>query len=177
MIEEKTIKVYEYNDLNEKAKEKALNWFIENNEYTYLKEDLIEELKHVLGKNKIGFDESLKIYYSFSYSQGDGFCFEGDFEYKDYQINIKHNGHYYHKNSVNIEMINEAGESVEEDIENFTEMSNTNEEFEIIFNDICDELEKIGYSYIESENSEENFRDWSIANDYKFLEDGSFWKF
>jgi|TARA_Y100000310_G_scaffold299507_1_gene334415 hypothetical protein len=168
MIEERTIKVYEYNDLNEKAKEKALNWFRENNNYDFLSDDLEEDLKELLRVNKISFDESLKIYYSLSYSQGDGFCFEGDFEYKDYQINIKNSGHYSHKNSVNIEITKEDGEDAKEEIY---------KEFKNIFDDICDELEKIGYSYIESENSEENFRDWSNANDYRFLEDGSFWKF
>tara|TARA_R100000049_G_C1877953_1_gene35339 strand:- start:59 stop:565 length:507 start_codon:yes stop_codon:yes gene_type:complete len=168
MIEEKTIKVYEYNDLNEKAKEKALNWFRENNNYDFLSDNLEEDLKELLRVNKISFDESLKIYYSLSYSQGDGFCFEGDFEYKDYQINIKNSGHYSHKNSVNIEITKEDGEDAKEEIY---------KEFKNIFDDICDELEKIGYSYIESENSEENFIEMSNANEYKFLEDGSFWKF
>jgi hypothetical protein len=168
MIEEKTIKVYEYNDLNEKAKEKALNWFRENNNYDFLSDDLEEDLKELLRVNKISFDESLKIYYSLSYSQGDGFCFEGDFEYKDYQINIKNSGHYSHKNSVNIEITKEDGEDAKEEIY---------KEFKNIFDDICDELEKIGYSYIESENSEENFIEMSNANEYKFLEDGSFWNF
>jgi hypothetical protein len=168
MIEERTIKVYEYNDLNEKAKEKALNWFRENNNYDFLSDDLEEDLKELLRVNKISFDESLKIYYSLSYSQGDGFCFEGDFEYKDYQINIKNSGHYSHKNSVNIEITKEDGEDAKEEIY---------KEFKNIFDDICDELEKIGYSYIESENSEENFIEMSNANEYKFLEDGSFWKF
>ena len=168
MIEERTIKVYEYNDLNEKAKEKALNWFIENNNYDFLSDNLEEDLKELLRVNKISFDESLKIYYSLSYSQGDGFCFEGDFEYKDYQINIKNSGHYSHKNSVKIEITKEDGEDAKEEIY---------KEFKNIFDDICDELEKIGYSYIESENSEENFIEMSNANEYKFLEDGSFWKF
>ena len=168
MIEERTIKVYEYNDLNEKAKEKALNWFIENNNYDFLSDNLEEDLKELLRVNKISFDESLKIYYSLSYSQGDGFCFEGDFEYKDYQINIKNSGHYSHKNSVNIEITKEDGEDAKEEIY---------KEFKNIFDDICDELEKIGYSYIESENSEENFIEMSNANEYKFLEDGSFWEF
>jgi len=168
MIEERTIKVYEYNDLNEKAKEKALNWFIETNNYDFLSDDLEEDLKELLRVNKISFDESLKIYYSLSNCQGDGFCFEGDFEYKDYQINIKHNGNYYHKNSVIIEITNEDGESVEEDIE---------KEFKDIFDDICDDLEDKGYSCIEYEHSEENFIEMSNANEYKFLEDGSFWNF
>ena len=168
MIEERTIKVYEYNDLNEKAKEKALNWFRENNNYDFLSDDLEEDLKELLRVNKISFDESLKIYYSLSYSQGDGFCFEGDFEYKDYQINIKNSGHYSHKNSVNIEITKEDGEDAKEEIY---------KEFKNIFDDICDQLEKVGYSYIESENSEENFIEMSNANEYKFLEDGSFWKF
>ena len=159
MIEEKTIKLYEYSDLNKKAKEKTLNWFRENNNYDFLSDDLEEDLKELLRVNKISFDESLKIYYSLSYSQGDGVCFEGDFEYKDYQINIKHNGNYYHKNSVDIEITNEDGESVEEDIE---------KEFKDIFDDICDELEIEGYGHIEYD---------SIIHGYKFLEDGSFWKF
>ena len=45
MIEEKTIKLYEYNDLNEKAKEKALNWFRETNNHEFLSDDLEEDLK------------------------------------------------------------------------------------------------------------------------------------
>ena len=172
MIEEKTIKVYEYNDLNEKAKEKALNWFIENNNYDFLSDNLEEDLKEFQLKDnkiKLSSENNFKIYYSLGYSQGDGFCFTGYFKYKQYNVCVdKNNNQYNHKYTTDFYITTLNGNDAKEKVY---------EEFKEIYFKICDELEKIGYSYIEFEDSEENFIEMSNANDFKFLEDGSFWKF
>ena len=162
-MKEVKIKVYTIKELNETAKEKALNLLREDNSYDFLSEDLEERLRELLKDNKIKVDY-LQIYYSLSYSQGDGVCFVGNFEYKDYPKFIKHIGNYNHKNSVEIDILDSESEEVMED--------DICEEFKEIFDDICDQLEKIGYNYIEYVDSEENLIDMCEINEYTFLENG-----
>ena len=162
-MKEVKIKVYTIKELNETAKEKALNLLREDNSYDFLSEDLEERLRELLKDNKIKGDD-LKIYYSLSYSQGDGVCFVGNFEYKDYLVFIKHIGNYNHKNSVEIDILDSESEEVMED--------DICEEFKEIFDDICDQLEKIGYNCIEYVDSEENLIDMCEINEYTFLENG-----
>ena len=162
-MKEVKIKVYTIKELNETAKEKALNLLREDNSYDFLSEDLEERLRELLKDNKIKVDY-LQIYYSLSYSQGDGVCFVGNFEYKDYLVFIKHIGRYNHKNSVEIDILDSESEEVMED--------DICEEFKEIFDDICDQLEKIGYNYIEYVDSEENLIDMCEINEYTFLENG-----
>lgn len=120
----KEFKIYKYEELGEKAKEKVKQDYINNldaNDFTYM---IIEDL------NNIGL-KSLRPYYSLSYCQGDGLCLAGhiDFDdinselkmifYKDFilsdykilkilkdysRIDFNHIGIYYHKNSVEMDV-------------------------------------------------------------------------
>lgn len=159
----KTINVYEYEELSQKAKEKVLNDFREHNDFYFLQEDLKELLKEKLQENKISFDESLKLYYSLSYCQGDGLCFIGDFEFKGINIKIKHNSRYYYAKSTNIYYFDDEGNEIENE---------KTKEFENIYLNICKELEKIGYEIIEDEQKEENIKDFFDANNITFRENG-----
>ena len=170
------IEIYKFEDLSEEAREKAIEDLREHNNndnHYFLEEELNELLKEELDENNIKHYDDLKLYYSFSYSQGDGLCFIGNFRFKDFEFGIKHNSNYYHKNSTEIWFIDEFQEE-----DNLSEIvrqkaiEKAEEEFKEIYSKICDKLEKIGYEAIEYENSEENLKELIEANEYEFLENG-----
>jgi len=168
----KTIQLFDFEELSEDAKEKALNRHNENNEHDYLSEDLNEYLSQLLTENKINSDDA-KLYYSLGYCQGDGVCFEGNFEYQGVRFNVKHQGNYYHSNSVNIEM--EDNEDSDDDLKNdlievISEKAEDN--FKEVYKEICDKIEKSGYEIIDYEQSEEAFKELCDANEYTFRENG-----
>jgi len=149
-MEQKTIQVYKYEELSDDAKETALNSHIESNDFDFLEESLTEYLKELLTEAKI--DGEAELSYSLSCCKGDGVSFTGNFEYKGVNISVtRNNSHYVHSNSVDIEA--EA-------------------EFKEIFKEICDKIEKVGYSEIEYQNSEESFKENCEANEYTFRENG-----
>lgn len=166
----KEIKLYIYDELSDTAKERALNEHNDRNlDYPFLEENLNQELIELLEENKIngGVDN---LYYSLGYCQGDGVCFEGNFEYQGVQFYVKHDGQYYHKYSVRIEY--DEDEDDENDDLKALSKENIFNEFKELYKDICDKIEKSGYSQIEYEQSEENFIDLCEANEYTFRENG-----
>lgn len=75
----KTVKVYQFNELSEKAKEQARAWMRESMQGDeFYAEGVIDDAK-AIGK-LMGIDIS-NVYYSGFYSQGDGACFEGSYSY------------------------------------------------------------------------------------------------
>lgn len=76
----KEIKLYQFNELSEKAKEKARDWWREasadDNWYESTIDDCIEILKH------LGYDD-VKIAFSGFWSQGDGASFTGWWRARD----------------------------------------------------------------------------------------------
>lgn len=122
-MKEKTMKLYSIDELDEKAKQRAIDDWTNHGEFfaDFVIEDCTERL-HALGF------EDVKIYYSGFYSQGDGACFVGtldndgllkyltaqklDTKYKHItkaindgviyvNIKIKHEGRYTHEYSTN----------------------------------------------------------------------------
>jgi len=167
-METRQINVYEFKELNKDIQEKVLNRFREQNEYDFLEENLTESLKDLLKKNKIKVvNDDLKIHYSLSYCQGDGVCFIGLFKWKKFLIRIKHNFQYYHKRSTDINVLKVDKEGNEEDAEEKDE-----EAFKNLYYNICDKIEKEGYSEIEVQDSEENLKEIININEYKFFENG-----
>lgn len=73
------IEIYEFSELSDEAKEKAMQWFREGNLDSEWYDGVYEDAKEV-GK-LIGIDID-KIYFSGFSSQGDGACFEGNYEYR-----------------------------------------------------------------------------------------------
>lgn len=143
----KTITVYEFDELDERAKERARDWYREGAldyewwEYTY------EDAKTIGKHLGITIDD---IYFSGFASQGDGACLTGSWSAycmdlkklwehcpKDEEIirigeslaniaqcvpasnaHIKHTGHYYHEHSVSIDVnIDEDAEDPSGDYE------------------------------------------------------------
>ena len=160
------INLYEFEELSEEAKVKALDNHNENNDYDFLSDDLTEYLSQLLEEN--GIKGEAKLFYSLGYCQGDGVCFEGNFEFKGVNISVKHSGNYYHSNSVNIEAdFEDNGDELKNDLIEAVE-----NDFKIVFKEICDKIEKTGYSQIEYENSEEAFKELCEANEYTFEANG-----
>ena len=168
----KQIQVYEFKELKPKVREIVIEKFRENNDYPFLHDLLTDRLQELLKKNKIKGE--FKLLYSLSYCKGDGLCFTGRFDFKDFSFTINHNNNmYYHKHSTDI-FVNEdfyeedeLKEIVQEKIRQERE-----EEFKGIYYKICDTLEKEGYDYIEEENSEKNIKELIKINEYTFRENG-----
>jgi len=163
-----TITVYDYQELTQEAKDVALQAWRAGNEYFFLSDGMDERLHELLGEHGItdtndtskAGTRPTQVRYSLSCSQGDGAMFEGAFSWKKYTATIKHSGRYYHYNSKEITLTDEDGE------ESATEAEEL--EFDELYVSICKALEKYGYAYITSEDSEEFFIDSCEANDYTF---------
>lgn len=79
--------LYTFDELSQEAKDKARAKYNENNEYYFLGDNMAERLHELLEENKIkDLNDTSKagtkptpVFYSLSYSQGDGAMFEGNF--------------------------------------------------------------------------------------------------
>ena len=164
----KTIKLFEFGELKKDIQERVLQYFRNNEEFSFLEENLKECLGESLKRHKIKEIEKIEMRYSLSYFQGDGFSFIGLFEWKKYSIKIELgnlSNLYYHSNTTNIFIENENGEEPK----NYEELER---EFNKIYQDICKDLEKIGYDLIEKATSEETIKENIEANEYTFRENG-----
>lgn len=166
-MQQKTINVYNYEELDEKAKENVLKYFREQEDFYYLEEDLKEYLKQLLEENKIKVIQDLKLFYSLSYCQGDGACFIGLFNWKGYEILIKHNSHYYHERSTDIYIY-----KLDKDGNEKEATEKTYDSFKELYYSICRKIEKSGYEEIEYRQSEESIKELIEMNEYTFRENG-----
>lgn len=161
----KEYNLYTINELSKEAQEKALNKHIKGNDYPFLYEDMKYYLETLLEQKKIKETGETKVYYSLSYSQGEGAMFTGSFEWNGYNVVIKHSGYYYHYNSKDIIITDEEG--------NYVDTDEPKEAFNDIYVSICKDLETHGYGIIEYQDSMECFKESCEANEYTFLEDGT----
>lgn len=162
-------KVYEYDELSKEAKEKAREWYRNGNDYPFLSEYMLDTLEQLLKACGWQCDDA-RIYYSLSYSQGDGAMFEGNvhFTYKKrkYVATVRHSGRYYHYNSKDFDIVSdddEQNEVYEGDVDQY---------FDNNYVDICKKLAKEGYRYVEDQDSEETIAENIRINEYTFTEDG-----
>ena len=70
-------KVYKYNELSDRAKEKVKEWYLEGQEPCIFTDDCEEDLYNLFGENE------LKVQYSLGYCQGDGFNIYGEINAED----------------------------------------------------------------------------------------------
>ncbi len=162
-METKSINIYTFEELSDKAKEKALNDFRSKNDFAFLSEDLMFNLEEKLLENKI---ESFKVkhYFSLSYCQGDGYVFIGNFKFKGYNVDVIYKGRYYHFNSKELRAYdNEVNEAPEE----------IYKEFEELFIKICKEMETLGYEIIEAENNKNYIIERFKETECYFLQNGT----
>lgn len=174
-MRKKQITVYKYDELDDRVKERVLNYFREFNNFDFLEDDLNEWLNQKLQENMILKDGILKLFYSLSYCQGDGLCFIGKVKFKDTVFLIEHKGRYYNNKITTIMPITFMNVYIE-DINNkktLKAIEKRTEEFKLLYYKICDELEKIGYDIIEAEDSEENIKEIIELNEYEFLPNGN----
>jgi hypothetical protein len=125
-------------------------------DYDMLKDDLTDSLNNVLDYNSVITDiQDLKVYYSLSNCQGDGVMFQGSLYYKGEYIKISHSGHYYHANSKSLDFETDKGQELET-------------EFNDLYISICEDLEKIGYDFIDYEDNYYQFREnlQEVFNEY-----------
>lgn len=194
-MREKTIYVYQYDELTVSAKENARKWFAEslNEEFSYETECITENMQNVLEEK--GY-EGLDLHWSLSHCQGDGVAFYGrltteelvnlserllsDKDYQrlklvgtlaDFEIEISDtNNRYHHYNSMRVDI---------DDVQSLEDFPKIWELIEKLKNAIAEdirnisrELEKQGYEeiayYYSKESIEENIR----ANEYEFDVDG-----
>ena len=98
MPKDRTIKVYQFDELDETAKEKAREWYREGNcEDSYWSESVIDDAATVAEYMGIDIKQTPvklmngetrykpTVYYSGFWSQGDGACFEGTWRAGDVQ--------------------------------------------------------------------------------------------
>jgi hypothetical protein len=187
-----------FNELDDKAKEKAIeDW----RQYNYvdsddLKYELEEKFRELVGELFNDFELS----YSFNASQGDGVSFEGKLHDKTdltylanrvYKNKIPENIEKYINNNeidtVDFRRISTRythAQTVSIHVEGFTEIEEEETEFENAreqfedditewYEDICYDLEHWGNTIIEGYDSEEYIEDILVENDYDFEEDGT----
>ena len=191
-MREVLMKVYTYNELSEKAKEKA------RQDYGSFGQDeadrLTEDFEYVLGD--FGYTGA-KLNWSLSSCQGDGVSFTGEWEGAELLTlcqrvyngaipkNIKrvlpfigvrferiNNSNYYHEHTVRVEIefkFDEGRDLSGRFIDAYIELRKTLNEDRL---ERCWELEKAGYQHIEWVEGEENFAEMCVANEWEFYEDG-----
>ncbi len=166
-MKEIKLKLYDYDELSEEAKEKALSDWNEHNDDPFMQSHMINLLKEELDERGIKYDEdSIDVRYSLAHCQGDGFMFIGIFYFEGHTVKVKHdNGRYYHKYSRDIDIYDdETQEDAPEQV--YTR-------FDKLYESVCDTMEQKGYEYIEWVTSEEHFAEVCEANGYTFEADGT----
>jgi hypothetical protein len=165
------------NDLDFKTIDLSIKNSYEN-DYYFLSDNLSEILKDKLRENKIKIENNdFKIYYSLSYSQGDGFCFIGQFIYKNCLFKVEHYEHYYHYNSKTINLVMYKDKYIEDLTEKQFkkyDLTTIEEEFSDLYVDICKQLEEIGYNIIEEEDKQQilnnGLRDFCEINNINHID-------
>ncbi len=161
------IELYEYSELSDEAKKKALAKWNEGNDMPFMQSMLNDECNELLrGHGIIRASGNPVCLYSLSHCQGDGLMFEGSFIWSEYRIKVKHSGHYYHSHSKTVDITKIVdGQEIEASEDEYAK-------FEEIYQAICKKLEKYGYDLIEDETSEAHFIDLCNENAYTFTKAG-----
>ena len=184
------ISLYKFDELSEAAQQNAIE-NQRNSEYNvdleFFNEDTVEQIIAA------GFKGNVKLQYSLSYSQGDGLSFSCDYFDKLNELFVEvlgtgkqktidciinncsfenkgNNGRYCYasRNDISFEFDDySANKPLIHDI-----VSQVETKIKDIYIDLCNELEKNGYKYIEYENSDECIIENLIGNEYDFTENG-----
>ena len=186
----KTVEIYSFTELNENAKNAAIEKYKGNNEIflDFFNDDCHEQII------ENGFRGNIKLQYSLSCSQGDGLSFSCDYfdnlnalfveilgTEKQKTINTiienisfkcsGNNGRYCYasRNDITLELDNRY-------IINSTNLddiiSKVESKLKDLYINLCNQLEKQGYEEIEHQYSNEYIISELIENDYYFKENG-----
>ena len=179
-MKEYVVRRYSFSELNEEAREKAidnmqrhlLEWLSERELTDYLEGKLEEDLGSL--------PDDITIAYSLSYCQGDGVALYGRIYKREapsftwpegsYYVDLVRNSwsnHYSHYNTFNVELSNENDEPIDLSGSHIEEQLRT----------LCKKLERLGYKYIENETSRESaisfLKDQESEEEGSFLDDGT----
>lgn len=162
------LNLYSYEELSDKAKERALDDFNKDNDDPFMQSHMINLLQEELEERGVKYDsDALDVRYSLAHCQGDGFMFIGVFDWQGCKVRIKHGDrHYCHMYTASIEYWHNADGSEhdysDQEKESFFEM----------YFEVCKHMERIGYEHIEWMQSAEHFQETCDANEFTFEEDG-----
>ena len=184
-------KIYQFNELNDKAKQVAIENFRDNQQEIFLdffNEYCLEQIEEA------GFKGKVSLNYSLSYSQGDGLSFNAEYfdklndifkevlgEAKQKSIDaiinessftLKSTNNYYcyaSKNDLDFTLENYSREYKNIDLV----IGKVREKLEDLYINLCKDLENKGYSEIEYQNSDEYITEEIINNKYEFTENGN----
>jgi hypothetical protein len=160
-MKEYTVQRYAFSELTEGARETAISK-LQDTLLEYLDErEITDYLRGQIEGSLGGYpDEDIEIAYSLSYCQGDGVAIYGMLRRSDapdltWPVNADHvtltrnswGHHYSHWNSFNVEIYDVDGEIVDD--------SDGTRILETQLRDLCRELERAGYKYIEGMTSRE----------------------
>lgn len=160
-MKEYTVQRYAFSELTEGARETAISK-LQDTLLEYLDErEITDYLRGQIEGSLGGYpDEDIEIAYSLSYCQGDGVAIYGMLRRSDapdltWPVNADHvtltrnswGHHYSHWNSFNVEIYDVDGEIVDD--------SDGTRILEMQLRDLCRELERAGYKYIEGMTSRE----------------------
>jgi hypothetical protein len=179
-MQEYTVRRYSFAELNEEARENAIE-----NAQRYLHEwlgerEITDYLEGKLEEDLGSLPTNLTIAYSLSYCQGDGVALYGrlhkgeatDLSWPEgaYYADLVRNSlsnHYSHYNTFNLEVSDENGDPID--------LSGSAIEEQL--RHLCKRLETLGYRYIENETSRESairfLEDQDSEENNQFLEDGT----
>jgi hypothetical protein len=187
-----TINTYKFSELSEEAKQVAINWYRDGNQWDLLP-FFADECNETLEES--GF-VGAKVSYSLSWCQGDGLSFNADYYNKLEELFLAelgagkertaklladscnqvfkgNNGRYSYASASDVDLYIDG---------NHNELNNINatvgivlSALEDLYMDTCKKLEKQGYAEIEWQNSDEAIIESIEANDYDFLENGKIW--
>lgn len=186
------IKIYNFEELSDKAKEKARDWWKNDGLDEHERDSITESFQEKL--EKLGLPTE-KVCWGLSCCQGDGVAFYGNVDIEDYltknklkttykellnngdvliwDVEIYNNNHHYnHYNTMSIRYnldYNQITDELEELAEELTDhiLSHIKE--------ISKDFETSGYKQIDYYNSDEYVDEVITANEYEFTENGDHW--
>lgn len=188
------IQVFTFDELSEKAKDRARQWYSEGLE-TWWSEPVQEDARRILAF--LGFSE-LALYWAGFCSQGDGACFIGRFDKPEsclraieaegvreeavlqaaqeldalpsgFFARLKHSGHYYHEGSVYVD----DGEKTDAEGETVSGSAEDEADFIGAVRVLCKWFYKSLESAYEWHTSDEAIAEYCEANEWEFTADGS----
>lgn len=183
-----TVTTYEFSELDDKAKQVAIEWMrrVENEDFdsSSITEMFCERL------DELGYphDGQTSVQWSLSYSQGDGVAFYGPVDLlavakrlldRNEARKVKRivdkgvltitlsrlTHHYSHYNTMGVDY-EYLADPIPEVVTKLIDLIKAD------IKDVSRKLEKIGYAEIEYRNSDEYLTDLIEGNDYEFYKDG-----
>ncbi len=158
------IELYNYSELSKEARKNAHDAWNRNDDMPFLSEEMKEQARELIEEAGMKI-EDMKVYYSLSYSQGDGAMIEGFFTWKGNEYRVKNSGYHCHERSTTIECVTEDEDGNAQGDENAFE--------EEMYVPVCKKLARFGYDCIEAEREEQTFIDACEDNGYTFEANGT----